>query len=142
MARGIPNEVVGQLREVPLFAECNKGELRHIARLGTRVSVEDHRVLTRQGRPAQEFFLIRHGKATCLVDGTKVAELGPGDYFGEMALLDGGRRHATVIADGPTEVLVLERREFWSLLDSAPSITKKLLVTLARRAREDTEVLS
>jgi CRP-like cAMP-binding protein len=64
----------------------------------------------------------------------------PGDYFGEMALLDHGPRHATVIAEGPMDVMVLDGREFWSLLDAAPSITKKLLVELARRERVDATI--
>ena len=142
MARGIPRAVIDQLREVALLAQCNRSELRRIAQLGTHLSVRKGEVLTRQGRPGREFFLVRDGRARCLVDGTEVAELGPGDYFGEMALLDGGPRHATVIAEGPMEVLVLERREFWSLLDTAPSIAKKLLVALARREREDAEIRS
>jgi CRP-like cAMP-binding protein len=142
MAKGIPKEVIEQLGSVPLLAQCSKDELRRIAMLGTAVPIRDGEVLTRQGDRAQEFFLIREGKAHCSVDGTEVAEFGPGDFFGEMALLDEGPRHATVIADGPMNVLVLERREFWGLLDAAPSISKKLLVALAKREREDAEIRS
>lgn len=142
MARGIPKAVIDQLGEVPLLAQCNKNELRQIARLGTAVTVPDGAVLTEQGRPAREFFLIREGKAHCRIDGAEVAEFGPGDYFGEMALLDDGPRHATVVADGPVDVLVLERREFWALLDAAPSISRKLLVVLAQRERADAAIRS
>ena len=137
MAIKIPKEVIEQLASVPLLSQCTEDELRKIAMLGTAVPVRDGKVLTRQGAPAEEFFLIRAGKARCLIDDTEVAEFGPGDFFGEMALLDEGRRNATVVADGPMDVLVLERREFWGLLDAAPSIPKKLLVALARRQRED-----
>ena len=92
-------------------------------------------MLTEQGRSGREFFLVLDGQASCLVDAIEVASFGPGDYFGEMALLDGGPRHATVIARGPMDVLVLETREFWALLDAAPSIAKKLLIVLAQRER-------
>jgi CRP/FNR family transcriptional regulator, cyclic AMP receptor protein len=142
MGSRIPKEVIEQLGSVPLLAGCTKDELRQIAMLGTAIPVRDGKVLTRQGDPAQEFFLVRAGKARCLVDDRQVAEFGPGDFFGEMALLDEGRRHATVIAEGPMDVLVLERREFWGLLDAAPSIPKKLLVALAKREQDDAGISS
>jgi CRP/FNR family transcriptional regulator, cyclic AMP receptor protein len=140
MGTRIPKEVIEQLGSVPLLSQCTKDELRQIAMLGTAIPIRDGKVLTRQGDPAQEFFLIREGKARCLVDGTEVAEFGPGDFFGEMALLDEGPRHATVVAEGPMDVLVFERREFWGLLDAAPTISKKLLVALAKREREDASI--
>ena len=90
---------------------------------------------TSSSKPGREFVLLLDGAARCYVDGNLVANFGPGDFFGEMALLDHGPRHATVIADGPGEVLVLYGNEFDSLLDASPSIAKKLLVALAQRAR-------
>lgn len=81
------------------------------------------------------------GKARCLVDSSLVAHFETGDFFGEMALLEaGGRRHAAVIAEEPSEVLVLDGREFNSLLDASPTIAKKLLVVLAERWREHASV--
>lgn len=142
MGRGIPKAVIDMLAAVPLLSACSKKELSQIARLGTEITARDGEVLTKQGRPGREFFLIVDGRARCLVDGAAVASLGPGDYFGEMALLDGGPRHATVIAEGPMDVLVLETREFWGLLDAAPSITRKLLVALARRERANATIHS
>jgi len=130
------------LASVPLLSGCNKKELRQIVNLGTKVKVRDGEVLTKQGRPGREFFMVLDGKAQCLVDEAKVASFGPGDYFGEMALLDQGPRHATVIAEGPMNVLVLESREFWALLERAPSISKKLLVTLAQRERANATIHS
>jgi CRP/FNR family cyclic AMP-dependent transcriptional regulator len=142
MARGVPKGVLEMLAAVPLFSACSKKELRQIAGLGTEVTVRDGEVLTRQGRPGREFFLILDGQASCSVDATVVASFGRGDYFGEMALLEQGPRHATVTAEGPMNVMVLETREFWSLLNAAPSITKKLLVTLARRERANATIRS
>jgi CRP/FNR family transcriptional regulator, cyclic AMP receptor protein len=135
MARGVPKEVIDLLQAVPLFSECNKRELRQVASLGVPLQVPDGATLTEQGKPGFEFFLIMEGKARCLVDGSVVAEFGPGDFFGEMALLDHGPRHATVVADGPGEYLVLNSGEFSTLLDTSPSITRKLLTALAMRER-------
>jgi len=142
MGRGVPKGVIEMLAAVPLLSACSKKELRQIAGLGTPVKVKDGAVLTEQGRPGSEFFLVLDGKARCLVDGALVARFGPGDYFGEMALLEGGPRHDTVIAEGPMDVLDVERREFWSLLEAAPSIPLKLLVALAQRERANATIRS
>ncbi len=131
MARGIPKIILEKLHAVPLFSGCNAKELRQIANLGARLSVRDGTVLTRQGKAGREFFLLLDGHARCLVDGNLVAEFGPGDFFGEMALLDHGPRHATVMAAGPIEVLVLYGHEFTNLMDASPSIARKLLTALS-----------
>jgi CRP-like cAMP-binding protein len=135
MARGAPKEIIEMFRAVPLLSACNKKELRQIANLGTRVSVADGTMLTEEGQPGREFFMLISGGARCLVNGTVVANFSGGDFFGEMALLDRGPRHATVIAEGQSELVVLDGAEFARLLDAAPSITKKLLVALAERER-------
>jgi CRP-like cAMP-binding protein len=72
----------------------------------------------------------------------RVAEFGPGDFFGEMALLERGPRQATVVADGPMQLLVLDGREFAGLLDASPTISRKLLVTLAKPERASATVNS
>jgi CRP/FNR family cyclic AMP-dependent transcriptional regulator len=135
MARRVPKQIIDMLRAVPLFSECTAQELRDIANIGSHVQVPDGKVLTEQGKPGLEFFLLQEGKARCLIDGTEVAEFGPGDFFGEMALLEHGPRHATVITDGPANVLVLDGREFDTLLEEAPSIARKMLTVLAQRER-------
>ncbi|MGO9658439.1 MAG: cyclic nucleotide-binding domain-containing protein [Acidimicrobiales bacterium] len=135
MARGVPKVVLEKLHAVPLLAGCNAKELRQIGNLGVRLNVADGTVLTKQGKPGREFFLLLNGAARCLVDGNVVANFGPGDFFGEMALLDHGPRHATVVAEGPIEVLILYGQEFHNLMGASPSITRKLLAALAERAR-------
>jgi CRP-like cAMP-binding protein len=142
MARGVPDAVIEMLHNVPLLSTCNKKELRQIANLGAHVSVGDGAVLTRQGDPGREFFLLVHGAARCFVNGALTANFSSGDFFGEMALLDHGPRHATVITEGPTELIVLNRSEFATLLDASPSITKKLLFALAERTRSNATVHS
>jgi len=123
------------LAAVPLFSGCTDDELRQISRLGTILSTSAGTHLTTQGGAGHEFILLRSGHAECERDGTVVATFGPGDFFGELALLDGGARTATVIATDDVEVLVLSHGEFNDLLDRAPSIARKLLVELASRER-------
>jgi CRP-like cAMP-binding protein len=135
MLQKVPKEVIEMLRSVPLFSECTTRELRQIGNIGTHMQFPDGRMLTEQGQTGREFFLLLDGKARCLIDGTEVANFGPGDFFGEMALLDQGPRHATVITDGPASVLVLDSREFSTLLRDAPPIARNMLSVLAKRER-------
>jgi CRP/FNR family transcriptional regulator, cyclic AMP receptor protein len=135
MVDRIPKRVLDHLATVPLFSECNKDELRAVARLGTSLDVGDGEILIRQGKPGSEFFLLIDGRVSCLVDERPVATLTSGDFFGEMALIDNGPRHATVLADGPTRLVVFDAREFSRLLDASPSIARKLLKAFAVRWR-------
>jgi CRP-like cAMP-binding protein len=135
MARGIPKEQLEMLARVPLFSACTQKELREVASLGTELDVEAGRELTSQGAGGHEFFLLLEGEATCRIDGNVVAKYGPGDFFGEMALLDQGPRVATVTTDSPARLLVVSAQEFGGLLAQSPSIAKKMLVELARRLR-------
>jgi CRP-like cAMP-binding protein len=136
MARRIPSRELELLSQVPLFSRCSKQELREVAKLGTPIEIEEGRVLTKEGALGREFFLVTEGKAECVAKGKRVAVFGPGDYFGELALIEGGTRTATVTAATPMEVLVLSAGEFASLLRSSSSITVKMLSALARRLRE------
>jgi CRP-like cAMP-binding protein len=135
MARGVPADVLDRLGKVPLFSACSRQELRRIASLGTEVRVGPGTELTRQGEPGSEFFLIRSGGARCIRNGRTVEGFGPGDFFGELALLTKHPRNATVVtdADADTVVRVFDRREFSSLLDDAPAIARKVLAALAER---------
>lgn len=132
----VPKRELDLLARVPLFSQCARGELREIARLGTEVDVNAGTVLTKEGGPGSEFFLLLEGHANCAVRGTTVADLGPGDFFGELALLDGRERTATITATTPLRVSVLNRAEFRTALGASPSISLKLLSTLAGRLRE------
>ncbi|MGO9559171.1 MAG: cyclic nucleotide-binding domain-containing protein [Acidimicrobiales bacterium] len=134
MARGIPASVLDHLSQVPLFSLCSRRDLRAIAMLGTELEVRPGAVLTTQGKPGSEFFLVRAGTARCERNGRKVATFGPGDFFGETALLTNAPRTATVTAVGDMTVVVFDRREFSSLLDGSPQIARKLLTALAERA--------
>jgi len=135
MAASGVDDKVKALSTVGLFSGCNKKELQSVARLCTLVSVKEGSVLTTEGAPGRECFVIADGKARVTIGGRKVGEVGPGECVGEMALLDGGRRTATVTAESPMNVYVLSVSEFRSLLGVSPTILRKIATSLAQRLR-------
>jgi CRP/FNR family transcriptional regulator, cyclic AMP receptor protein len=130
------DDKLDHLARVRLFAACNKKELGMIARAGDEVNVAAGKKLVGEGSIGHEFFLIFEGTAAVKRDGRKVATLGPGQYFGELALLDRGVRSATVEAETDMTLLVLGQREFSAILDSVPGLAHKLLTMMAGRLRE------
>ncbi len=132
-----------QLSRIPLFAGCSDRDLEHLAHAADRIRLPEGTLLTRQGDIGREAFVILTGSAAVDRDGERVAEIGPGDVVGELALLDGGPRSATVTATSDIEALVLTRPAFTAVLDEIPTLAHRLLVTLARRLRtaEDPELL-
>ena len=134
--RGGKDSKLDQLSNVRLFSACNKKELGLIGRASDEVEVPAGRVLCEQGKPGFEFYLILDGEAAVKRNGKKVASLGPGQYFGELALLDRGPRNATVEASKDSTLLVLGQREFSGLLDEVPGLAHKLLTSMAARLRE------
>ena len=132
------DERVKLLRGVWLFERCTKKELAAIARMATPVIVEPGRVLAKEGHPGHEFVVVVEGTASATSRGEEVGQVGPGSFFGELALLDGGPRTATVRALTPMLVLVLDRSEFNELVDrSIPSVARRMLVTIAERLRSE-----
>jgi CRP-like cAMP-binding protein len=101
----------------------------------TPARIHAGKVVARQGDLGQEFVVVVEGTATVAVDDVVVASLGPGDYFGEVAVLDRGPRTATVTAETDLLVEVLTSREFDALLDRSPSLTRKIVQGLAARLR-------
>lgn len=123
------------LSRIPLFLGCSTQDLQHLARATDEVRLAEDTVMTRQGEIGREAFIILDGSAEVLRDGDRIAELGPGDVVGELSLLDGGPRSATVVTTGETDVLVLTRPAFNAVLEEIPTLAHRLLVTLARRLR-------
>jgi CRP-like cAMP-binding protein len=125
------------LRGVWLFSQCSKRELDTLARITTPVGVPAGHVLAREGETGGEFTVIVAGTATVTLGGHVIGRLTPGTFFGEMALLDGGARVATVTADEPMTLLVIDRRDFDALIGGAmPSVARKMLTVLGQRLRE------
>ena len=133
MARSDP--FLETLASVPLFSACSKKELQMVAKSAERVSLPAGRVVVNEGAAGTEFFVILEGQARVERHGRQVAILGPGGFFGDLALLDRAPRNASVIADSDLELAKLGQRAFDDLLDH-PGFSKKLLAGLARRLRE------
>lgn len=126
---------VDMLRKVALLTRCSEEAVESIARLADEVDVPDGYTLMRQGDLGQEFFLIVDGQVHIERDGRSVATLGPGDYVGEIALIEEGRRTATATAKGPAKLLVITHRGFNSLLDSSADIRAAVMKELVARLR-------
>lgn len=124
------------LAGVSLFTSCNRRELQKIARAADEAEIEAGRTVVEQDATGHEAFVILEGEAQVIRNGAVVTTLGPGAAFGELAILDGGPRTATVVATTPLRLLVLGQREFGALIDEVPGLAHKLLTALARRIRE------
>ena len=133
------NTKTDQLKGVQMFSACTDKELAQIARACDELAVEDGAVIVEQGAAGEDFFLVGTGEADVVRGGRHVATLGPGQYFGELSLLDDAPRNATVTARTPMTLIRLRRREFSAVLDSWPGVAHKLLQQIARRLREADE---
>ncbi len=119
-----------------LFRGCTAKELKRLSSLGTRISVPAGKLLTVAGSQGAEVVIVLSGAATCLVHEFEVARFGPGEFFGEVAALDGGPRTATVVASTDMEVLVLTRNEFVMLVKLSPEVAHRMLQAMAARLRQ------
>ena len=135
-ARLPQDEKMRHLQKVDIFADCTKKQLKAVAAISRVVEVPTGTMLTRVGEPGEEFFFILDGAAMVDVTRRKRIRLGPGEFFGEMSLLDGEPRSATVRAETDMRLLIILRRNFQSLLTEVPELTRTILVVLSRRLRE------
>jgi len=127
---------VALLQKVPLFRDLSRKQLERVAGLADELDIPSGKRLATAGETGQELFVIVDGHATVKVGRGRTSRLGPGEFFGEMSLIDGGPRSATVEAAVDMKLLVVGRREFWSLLNAAPSLGLKIMSTLSRRVRD------
>ena len=124
------------LGRTPLFQNLPRGDLVQLAMATEDLEVEAGKVLAREGEIGQEFFVIVDGEVSVTKAGEEVRGLGPGDFFGEIALVwDSPRRTATVTAASPVRFFVLTRQAFRSLIDHHPDIEAKVLEALEDRVR-------
>jgi CRP/FNR family transcriptional regulator, cyclic AMP receptor protein len=133
------NVVVDRLKQVPLFSACSSRELRAIAGVVKEVDHPKGTVIAREGDPGVGLFVIVDGDAEVTIGGKRMARLSQGDFFGEIALLDGGPRSATVTAKSDLRLLGLTEWVFRGLLQEHPSIAVKTLESMAGRLRAATK---
>jgi CRP-like cAMP-binding protein len=134
----------GRLEDVPLFARMSKKERELIVKQADEMTFPDGFTVLREGDSGNEFWLVVSGTLSVRRGGDEVDQLAPGDWFGELAVIDPAPRNATIVATSPVTLLVLGRQRFWDALQQSPTLMRKVIIGLARRLREmdaaDTEV--
>jgi CRP/FNR family transcriptional regulator, cyclic AMP receptor protein len=131
------NEKVALLKRIPLFAECTKAELVEVALSTDEREAPEGDRLTEEGQRGREFFILVEGTVAVRRGGRKLADLGPGDWFGEIAILTYKPRTATVTATSPVRILVISDRAFRRLVEATPRIALKVLRSVAVRLEHD-----
>lgn len=129
------DEKLEKLRRVPIFANLGNRELERLGALTDEVDLPAGRVLMRQGDRGEELFVLMRGAASVERDGVVVAERLPDEFVGEIALVDGGPRTATVTLTEDSALLVVGRRQFQQLLEEFPEVRLQVLEALAQRVR-------
>ena len=122
-----------RLSDVPIFSSLKKKELELIARQADEIDVPAGKVLAQQGEFGDQFFVIEQGSAEVVRDGDRVGELGPGDFFGEMALLDEDRRTATVTATSSMTLIVMTRASFRAVESAMPHVHSVVRAAIEQR---------
>lgn len=126
---------IRHLERVPLFSGFSEDELRRVAGISKIIEAPAGAVLTQMGKPGDSFFVIIDGRVAVQTQIGVADQLQPGDFFGEMSLLDGEPRSATVTATTDVRLLVVDRSNFWRLLDETPDLIRQILMILSRRVR-------
>jgi len=136
VARVRQEDKINALGRIPLFSDLSKKELVFLARMTTEVDVREGSTLVRQGEMGREAMIIESGTAVVRRNNRKVDDIGPGDFFGEMSLIDHMPRNADVVATSDMTVLVMDSREFSTILDTYPKVAVKILKTVVERLVE------
>lgn len=123
------------LSRVPIFSNCTPEEISAIAAVAQESGFQTGQIIVTQGTPGQAFYLVLSGRVEIIRDGQSLGAFGPGDFFGEMSLLDHAPRSATIKALETSTCLMLSSWDFKALLEKHPSIAIKLLEVLSRRLR-------
>ena len=127
------NHKIELLKRVPLFSGCSKKELARIATLADEIDLRSGKTLIKEGTPGREFFVLVDGTAEIRRGDKKIDTAGPGDFFGEMALLSDQPRNATVTTTSEVDALVVTARSFHALLADNPLIALKVMRAVAER---------
>ena len=131
------NQKVELIRHAPLFAHLSKRQLEQIAQIADEIDLREGKEMTTQGTRGREFFVLLDGNADVKKNGRRINRMGPGDFFGEIALVSDTPRTATVIATSPVRALVITDRSFKRLMSDSPQIQDRVLSALAARLAPD-----
>jgi len=130
------DEKLDLLHRIPLFAKLDRHKITRVGELTDQVDVPAGKMLIRQGDTGGDLMVLVSGQVAIERDGVRVATLGPGDFFGEISLIDGRPRTATVTTEAPSTLLVVSHREFHALMDQIPEVAAQILDALADRVRK------
>lgn len=133
------SEVIDHLSAVPLFRGLPESAMEAVAGLASEAHFADGETVTREGDEGDAFFVVVDGRLDVSRNGMTLRELGPGDFVGEIALIDGRPRSATVTASGPVKSLVIRRPAFMELMDRYGAVRLGVLMALTERVRSDEE---
>jgi CRP/FNR family cyclic AMP-dependent transcriptional regulator len=136
------SQKVELLKKVPLFSNLSKRHLNQIAKHADQLKMRKGRVLAKQGSTGREFVFIVDGKAQVKKDGKVIRQISAGDFFGEISMIDGEPRTATVIAETDGTLLLVNSRSFDHLLDAIPGLQKKIMVALCKYIRRAEEAVN
>ena len=137
MLLAVANPKLEAISRVPLFAHLSKREREFVAREGDEVSVPAGKTLTRQGRSGDTFYVLLDGEAEVKVDGKRRRVLKPGDFFGEISMLDRGVATATVTTLTDARLFVMSHAQFRDAIKSSDQLMLKVLKAMGERLRED-----
>jgi CRP-like cAMP-binding protein len=127
------------LAKVPLFGGCSKKELNQIAAIADEIDLREGKVLTRQGGPGREFFVLLEGGVDVERDGKRINQLAAGDFFGEIGLISQKPRNATITTTSPVRALIITETNFKRLLRENPAISMKVLEKVAERTPDEAD---
>jgi CRP/FNR family transcriptional regulator, cyclic AMP receptor protein len=128
-----------RLEKIPLFAELSRRDREQVARWADEIDVPEGHRLVDEGRFPHEFFVIERGTVEVIKDGQHVADLGPGDFFGEIAIVEHERRTASVVSTTPLRAIVMFAREFELMQSEMPSVAEKVHRAIRERLARDSD---
>ena len=133
----VPDPKVDRLGRVPLFAGVSTRELEFVASRIDEVSLKPGQTVITEGQPTEAFFILESGHVQVTRDGKSVNRLGPGDFFGEIGMLDRGPATATVVTVGPVEAMVLSHTQFRDAIKANDNLALQVIAAMAKRLRAD-----
>jgi CRP-like cAMP-binding protein len=123
------------LADVPLFAPLSRRERLHVARMTDEIDLDAGKQLATEGEYGYEFFVLEEGTAEVCRGGEHLADLGPGDFFGEISAMDNGRRRASVVATSPVKAIVMTAHDLRVLANELPAVEARIREAIALRTK-------
>ena len=131
----VPDPKVDRLAQVPLFKALSKRDLQFLASRVDEVSLKPGQTVIREGQPTESFFILVSGNVNVTRAGKPAATLGPGDFFGEIGMLDKGPATATVVTEGPVDAMVLSHAQFRDAIKANEGLALQVIAAMAQRLR-------